>query len=191
MSDFITEIRKIPTDKMLYVLSNVSIKMFEMLEHQMQLPLELSNNGFKKTGSVMLMGWDIHSIAFHSVINSNDYRRSNKEISFPKLINLYRGYDNEHSATNAISKANFDGIFRILMGMTSEQFLFQQPGLIFEKFNRDYYILLAADNFEHRAELDVNLILKETFGFSAEDYIALLMILFWLCSKSPEPLKVM
>ena len=191
MSDFITEIRKIPTDKMLYVLSNISMKMFEILEHQIQLPLELSYNGVKKTGSVMLMGWDIHSIAFHSVINSNDYRTSSKEVSFPKLINLYRGYDNEHSAAEAISNANFDGVFRILMGMTSEQFLFQQPGLIFEKFNRDYYILLAADNFEHRSELDVNAIIKDTFGYSADDYIALLLILFWLCSKSPEPLKVM
>lgn len=191
MSDFITEIRKIPTDKMLYVLSNISMKMFEILEHQIQLPLELSYNGVKKTGSVMLMGWDIHSIAFHSVINSNDYRTSSKEVSFPKLINLYRGYDNEHSAAEAISNANFDGVFRILMGMTSEQFLFQQPGLIFEKFNRDYYILLAADNFEHRSELDVNAIMKDTFGYSADDYIALLLILFWLCSKSPEPLKVM
>ena len=191
MSDFITEIRKIPTDKMLYVLSNVSMKMFEILEHQIQLPLEFSYNGIKKTGSVMLMGWDIHSIAFHSVTNSNDYRTSSKEVSFPKLINLYRGYDNEHSAAEAISKADFDGVFRILMGMTSEQFLFQQPGLIFEKFNRDYYILLAADNFEHRAELDVNAIFKDTFGYTADDYIALLLILFWLCSKSPEPLKVM
>lgn len=191
MSDFITEIRKIPTDKMLSVLSNISMKMFEILEHQIQLPLELTNNGFKRTGSVMLMGWDIHSIAFHSVINSNDYRTSSKEVSFPKLINLYRGYDNEHSAAEAISNANFDGVFRILMGMTSEQFLFQQPGLIFEKFNRDYYILLAADNFEHRSELDVNAIIKDTFGYSADAYIALLLILFWLCSKSPEPLKVM
>lgn len=191
MSDFITEIRKIPTDKMLYVLSNISMKMFEILEHQIQPPLELSYNGVKKTGSVMLMGWDIHSIAFHSVINSNDHRTSSKEVSFPKLINLYRGYDNEHSAAEAISNANFDGVFRILMGMTSEQFLFQQPGLIFENFNRDYYILLAADNFEHRSELDVNAIIKDTFGYTADDYIALLLILFWLCSKSPEPLKVM
>lgn len=191
MSEFISEIRNVPTDRMLYVLSNISIKMFEKLEHQNQLPLELSNNGFQKKGSIMLLGWDIHSIAYHSVINSNDYRTSSKEVSFPQLINLYRGYENKHSAADAISKADFDGIFRILVGMTSEQFLFQQPGLIFEKFNRDYYILLAADNFEHRPELDVNAIIKDTFGYSAEDYIALLMLLFWLCSKSPEPLKIM
>ena len=191
MSGFISEIRKVPTDRMLYVLSNISIKMFEKMENQIQLPIEFFNNGFPKKGSVMLMGWDIHSIAYHSVINSNDYRTSSKEVSFSKLIYYYREYENKHSAADAISKADLDGVFRIVMGMTSEQFLFQGLGLIFEKFNRDYYILLAADNFEHRAELDVNAIIKDTWGYSAEDYIALLMLLFWLCCKSPEPLKAM
>lgn len=77
------------------------------------------------------------------------------------------------------------------MGMTSEQFLFQQLNLIFEKFNRDYYILLAANHFKHRTELDVNSIVIKTFGYSADDYISILMMVFWLCSQSPAPLKAM
>ena len=115
MSDFITEIRKIPTNRLLHILSNISIMMFEKLVHQISLPIELTINGFNKSGSVLLTGWDIHSIAFHSVINSNDYRNSRKALSLPELISLYRIYDNDHSAADAISKSDFNGVFRIMM----------------------------------------------------------------------------
>ena len=191
MSDFITEIRKIPTNRLLHILSNISIMMFEKLVHQISLPIELTINGFNKSGSVLLTGWDIHSIAFHSVINSNDYRNSRKALSLPELISLYRIYDNDHSAADAISKSDFNGVFRIMMGMTSEQFIFQQVGLIIEKFNRDYHILLAGKNYEHRAELDVDAVFQDIFACTADDYVSLLMMLYWLCGKSPELLKAL
>ena len=74
--------------------------------------------------------------------------------------------------------------------MTSEQFIFQEQWRLFEKFNRDYHILLAAKNNKHRQKLDINAITNEVFGFSADDYIAVLLIVLWLCSQNPEPLAL-
>lgn len=191
MKDFITEIGKIPTNTLLYTFSQMSIEMFKQQECQKKIPIAIMNQGCIKKGAVLLMGWDIHSIAYYSVVHSNDFRTTSKEPSVEEIINLYRRYDNENSVANQLAGADLDGVFRIIMGMTSEQFMFQQLNLVFEKFNRDYYILLAAEHFKHRSELDVNCIVKETFGYSAADYIAMLMMVFWLCNQSPVPLKAM
>lgn len=191
MRDFITEIGKISTNTVLHTFSQISIEMFRQQECQKKVPIAIMNQGRIKKGSVLLMGWDIHSIAYYSVLHSNDFRTTSKEPSVEEIINLYRRYDNENSVAGKLAGADLDGVFRIIMGMTSEQFMFQQLNLVFEKFNRDYYILLAAEHFKHRSELDVNCIVEETFGYSADDYIAMLMMVFWLCNQNPVPLKAM
>ena len=193
MKDFITEIGKIPTNNLLYTFSQMSIEMFRQQECQKEIPIAITNQSGIKKGAVLLMGWDIHSIAYYSVVHSNDFRTSKKVSSVEEIINLYRKYDNENSVASKLAEADLDGIFRIIMGMTSEQFLFQQLNLVFEKFNRDYYILLAAEHFKHRADLDVNCIVKETFGYSADDYcfvmtIRELEILLYLHKHIPKKL---
>lgn len=105
-----------------------------------------------------------------------------------QLVDLYREYDNEHSATESIKNAA-DGVFRVVLGMTAEQFQYQNLWWIYEKFNRDYYILLAGKNFEHRSKIDTNAAVKEVFGCSVDDYIAILLMIFWLCSQHPDPLS--
>lgn len=191
MKDFVSEIKKIPTSRVLYTLSDISIDMFKKQEYRRDVLVERIKNGIVKRGTVLLLGWDIQNMAYLSVKHSNDYRNSSKAISVPETINLYRAYDNKHSSSEELRKSDIDGVFRILMGMTSEQFLFQQPGLIFEKFNRDYYILMAAEHFEHHDQLNVNTIVEDTFGYSANDYVAILMVVFWLCNQSPTPLSVL
>ena len=50
---------------------------------------------------------------------------------------------------------------------------------------------MAADHFEHHSKLDMNAIVEDTFGYSADDYVAVLMMVFWLCNQSPIPLRAM
>lgn len=189
MQDFITEIRKLPTSRVLLTLSEISIDMFRKMEYRKDIDVEVVNNGVTRRGKVALLGWDIQNIAYLSVKHSNDYRESKNPASVAEVINLYREYDNDHSVAEQLRESDIDGIFRIIMGMSSEQFPFQQLGIIFEKFNRDYYILMAADHFEHHSELDINTIVEDTFGYSADDYVAVLMMVFWLCNQSPIPLR--
>ena len=57
----------------------------------------------------MLSAWDIQNIAYISIVSANDYK---KEIMTREkagmLVNLYRGYENEHSNNEYIKKALID-----------------------------------------------------------------------------------
>lgn len=189
MSSFISEIKKIPTDKLIYAFSQLSIQMYkDKMAYTKSLPLQINRGGFYQTKSVLLTAWDIPNIEYLAITNSTDYRSSNKTSTIPQLVNLYRGFEDELSSKQIVQNSNSDEVFRIILGMSSEQFQFQKPHLIFEKLNRTYHILVAASNYEHRQELDVNAAVRDTFDFSAEDYLAVLLMVFWLCTQHPNPL---
>lgn len=188
MSDFISEIRKIPTCDIIRMLSDLSIVMFISGESSMPLKLLCNLNGVRKHVNIPLLAWDIPSIEYLSVKYSNDHRNSRKKLQLEQLVNCYRGYENDQTAF--LDNADANTIFRSILGMTSEQFLYQELWRSFEKFNRDYHILLAAKGYRHKEGLDINTITHATFGLSADDYIAVLLIVFWLCSQHPDPLNV-
>lgn len=188
MKDFVSEIKKINTDGLIYKLSEISIEMFKDNQYMKKVEIPVIRYGITQKLIVQLSAWDIPNIAFLSVKESNDYRHSDEVSSVGQLVDLYREYENEHSAAESVKNAA-DGVFRVVLGMTAEQFQYQKLWWIFEKFNRDYYILLAAKNFEHRNEIDTNAVVKEVFGCSADDYVAILLMIFWLCSQHPDPLS--
>lgn len=139
---------------------------------------------------VQLSAWDILDIAYLSVKFSNDYRNSKKKCPPNQLVNLYRHYDNENHIPERLKNPARDAndTFRVILGMTAEQFQYNNMVWIFERFNRNYHILVAAPNFAHRPEIDVDDIVKKIFGYSADEYIAILLMVFWLCSQCPLPL---
>lgn len=189
MKDFISEIKKINTAGLIYKFSEISIEMFEKVQCLKDVEVPVVRYGKHQKMLVQLSAWDIPNIAFLSVKNSNDYRQSDKVASIGQLVDLYREYENEHSAAESIKDSESDDAFRVVLGMTAEQLQYQNLRWIFEKFNRDYYILLAAKNFERRSEIDTNAVVKEVFGCSANDYVAILLMIFWLCRQHPDPLS--
>lgn len=188
MRDFITLIKRISPEWIIYKFSELSIDMFKKQEccRDIQVPVKIY--GRQRTLVVALSAWDIQNIEYLSICNSNDYRQSDKPFSFGELVGLYRDYDNKHSIAEEIKDADLDGIFRLIMGMTAEQFQYQNGSWIFDTFNRNYHILLAAPNFEHRADLSIDDVVQKVFGFSANDYISIMLIVFWLCMQHPDPL---
>ena len=190
MKDFISEIKKIPTDGLIYSLSKKSIDMFRKNEYLMPVTIPVIHNGQRKILTVTLTAWDILDMEFLSIKESNDYRRSSKKVPVEALVDLYRNYDNERSAKEGIfQNVDADGVFRTLMGMTAEQFAYENLYWLFEKFSRDYYILFAAENFEHRSIIDTDAIVREIFGIPVNDYVLILVTVFWLCCQYPDPLS--
>ena len=55
MRDFITEIRKIPTSRVLLTLSEISIDMFRKMECRKDIDVEVVKNGLVRTGKVALL----------------------------------------------------------------------------------------------------------------------------------------
>lgn len=189
MKEFISEIKKINAHALIYKFSELSIQMFHKQQHVKDIEAVVSQFGWRKKVNVQLLSWDIPDIEFLAVKHSGDHRGRNYHGSVVELVNLYRKYAKEHSVAERLSGSDLQGIFRNVLGMSAEQFLHENLKWIFEKFNRDYYILVAADKFEHRCEVDVETIVKECFGYSVEDYVEVLITVFWLCSKHPEPLS--
>jgi len=188
MKDFIAEIKRINTDGVIFEFSKASIDMFQRQQYQKTYDVLSTGFGIQKKASVPLLAWDIQDIAYLAVLHSNDYRRGKNLPQLGYLINLYRGYANANSIAEELRKSNIDRIFRAILGMSAEQFQYENISWIFEKFNRDYYILLAADDFEHRSLLDAESAVKETLGLSADEYIRVLLIVFGLSKLNPIPL---
>ncbi|MBR2970750.1 MAG: hypothetical protein IKC48_03020 [Clostridia bacterium] len=190
MKDFIAEIRKIRTDELILELSKLSIQMFQSeTRHMKNLPIQVNQFGIWKNKEVLLTAWDILNVEFLSIKNSNDYRDSKQKSSIGELINLYRGYENAQKDLEYLKDGSLNEVFRTVLGMTAEQFQYQNLDYFFERFNRNYYILVAADKFEHRDSLDVSAALENVFGYSVEDYLSIMLMVYWLCSKCPEPLS--
>ena len=141
-----------------------------------------------KIGQVMLSAWDIHHIQYLAIKNSNDHRsltiRNIGEVS--QLVNRYRGHENSCSNAEYLGSAKLHGILKYLMGMTSEQFLYHNKSLgwAIERFNMNYHILVTSQSIKR--VINVDDIIKEKFGLSAEELMAILLLIFWLCNQNPD-----
>ena len=70
MKDFISEIKKIPTDGLIYCLSEKSIDMFRKNECLMPVTIPVIHNGQRKILTVTLTAWDILDMEFLSIKES-------------------------------------------------------------------------------------------------------------------------
>lgn len=190
MADFISEIKKINTDSLIYKFAQQSIEMFKKGEDMKRVEIPVIRYGRQQKLCVQLTAWDILNIDYLSIKYSNDYRDGARKSSLGQLVNLYRKYENKTSVPKKLKSPVIDpdDLFRVILGMTAEQFQYHSMVWLFERFNRNYYILLAAPSFEHRFEIDADNLMREVFGYTADDYVAILLVVFWLCSQSPLPL---
>ena len=190
MNDFISEIKKIRTEELIYKFSEISIEMFQSeTPERKNISLQTSRYGLLQNKEVLLTAWDVLAIEYLSAVNSNDYKNSKRIVSVGELVNLYRGYEEDKKDLEYLKDGSIDVVFRTILGMTAEQFQFQKFGDYFERFSRNYYILVAAENFEHKGSINVSGAVETFFEYSIEDYLSVLLMVYWLCSKCPEPLS--
>lgn len=148
-------------------------------------------NGLQKI--VMLTAWDIARIIFLSITNSNDYRSSKKTIFLGEVVDAYRKYENDEQINilNAldIENCSVSYIYAFLTCLSSEQFVFSSMAWVFEKFNRDYYLLTEVDNkLDSSCKINITNVFQDLFHCNLESYVHRLVVLWWLCYKSPMPL---
>ena len=198
MKDFISFIKNYPTRDFIYLFSKISIEIYKkQLKHNeedmiccMNFPLNIIEFGFvQKQVVVMLSAWDIQDMTYLSVKHSNDYRNGNlssQEVG--TIVNLYRGYENEHSKSEFLKDVELSEVFKFMMGMTYEQFKYQNPAWPIQNFCRNYHILLGSPNINREKIIDINQITDELFGLSVDELLAVEMMILWLCSQNPDPL---
>ena len=90
MSKFITKIKRIRTDELIYTLSNISIEMFKNnMSCTATFPVDIIKYGIcRQKANVTLTAWDIPSIEYFSAVESSDYRSGGSVNSLPEIIDL-------------------------------------------------------------------------------------------------------
>lgn len=198
LKDFISYIKNYSTREFIYFFSGITIELYKKqlympkteLECSVKFPLNIIKHGFiNQQVEVILSAWEIQDMAYASIVNSNDYR---KEIMRRKdagvVVNLYRGYANEHSNSDYIKKGKLPDIFKFMMGMTYEQFKYQNLAWTYQSFSRNYHILLGSNKINRDKIVDINTITKKLFALSADEFLINVFYLLWLCSERPDPL---
>lgn len=192
-------IKNYSTRDFIYFFSEISIELYKNQQNKSEdelkcsitFPLNAILHGFiHRQVQVMLSAWDIQNMAYVSIVSANDYR---KEIMTREkagtVVNLYRGYENEHSNSEYIKDAKLPDIFKFMMGMTYEQFKYQNLAWTYQSFSRNYHILLGSSKISRDEIVDINEITEELFGMSADEFMTNVLYLLWLCSERPDPLR--
>ena len=158
----------------------------------MMFPLESFQYGFfRRTTNVMLLAWDIPNMAYLSIINANDYRKNIMTEEMAGIgVNLYRGYENKYSGSEYLKNARLPDLHKYVMGMSYEQFKYENPEWVYQNFNRNYHILIGSLSINRDGLVDANMITKEIFEFTVEETLALEWAVLWLCYNCPFPLSL-
>lgn len=129
----------------------------------MTFPLNVILHGFiHRQIQVKLSAWDIQNMAYISIVNANDHRKevmTREKVGI--VVNLYRGYENEHSNSEYIKDAKWSDICKFMMGMSYEQFKYQNLAWTYQNFSRNYHILLGSSKINRDKIIDINEITKK------------------------------
>ena len=79
------------------------------------------------------------------------------------------------------------GVFAYIMGMTYEQFEFQNLAWTLQNFNRNCHILVASDKICRKEIIDIKAIIEEQFGFGIDELLMTELIILWLCGQHSDP----
>ena len=131
------------------------------------------------------------NMAYLSIINANDYRKNIMTEEMAGIgVNLYRGYENKYSGSEYLKNARLPDLHKYVMGMSYEQFKYENPEWVYQNFNRNYHILIGSLSINRDGLVDANMITKEIFEFTVEETLALEWAVLWLCYNCPFPLSL-
>lgn len=198
MREFLSIIKEYSTRDFIYFFSQKSIEMYNKQlepsddEIKGSMTFTLNTPGFRgKNPQAILSAWEIQDIAYLSIVNANDYRKKimcHDDVA--SVVNQYRKYANDYNGERYESDAKEQNIFKYLVGMTYEQFNYQNLAWTFQNFNRNYHILLASESICRENIRNICDITKEILDLNVDEFITLELILWWLCSQDPSPLNI-
>jgi hypothetical protein len=199
VKDFVSFVKNTSTEEFIKFWGEMSIKIYQKqlkstdeneLKATINFPLKIQQYGFiQRNIEVILSAWDIPDMIYTSICESNDYRNGHMTEDMAGYVtNLYRGFENDKSKIHYLKEASLAGFFTYLMGMTYEQFEFQNLAWTLQNFNRNYHILVASDKICRKEIIDIDVIVREQFGFGLDDLLLTELIILWLCSQHSDPL---
>jgi len=199
VKNFESHIKEYSTRDFIYAFSDISIAMFKKQMKSNSEPINCCMifhmnailHGFiPKQVEVLLSSWDVHAMEYLSIINAGDYRNNSIQLNeFASIVNLYREYENENSGSEYLKAASLQNVFKYFMGITYEQFKYQNLSWVIQNFNRNYHMLIGSKKINRSNITDINEITQLEFGMTAAELLTVELIVLWLCSQHPDPLS--
>jgi hypothetical protein len=147
-----------------------------------------------KKYKITVAAWNLSEVAYHAIMTTNDYGKNSSDDFLAYAVNehiLFR---------EAISKRNYDAtnrediLMRILVGLSQQQFWYQEPLWIKEEFNRQVEILHKIPESICASKLfgfeSFDEVFKEVLDMSIDDFRAVLMLLHALNMAKVDLSKV-
>lgn len=199
MKDFVSFVKNTSTEEFVEFWGEMSIKIYQKqlknndeneLKATINFPLKINQYGFiQQNIEVMLSAWDIPNMIYTSICESNDYRNGHMTGDMASYVtSLYREFENDNSKIHYLKEVSLAEVFTYLMGMTYEQFEFQNLAWTLQNFNRNYHILVASNKICRKEIIDINVIVREQFGFGIDELLLNELIILWLCGQHSDPL---
>ena len=199
MKDFVSFVKNTSTEEFIKFWGEMSIKIYQEqqkntdeneLKATINFPLKIHQYGvIQRNVEVKLSAWAIPDMIYTSICKSNDYRNGHMTEDMAGYVtNLYIGFENDKSKIDYLKEASLAGVFAYLVGMTYEQFKFQNLAWTLQNFNRNYHILVASDKICRKEIIDINAIVREQFGFGLDELLMTELIILWLCGQHSDPL---
>ena len=171
--NFVSFVRRYPTDEVIKYFSKVSMEMFNKKEPFMweTVPYFYKKSGIK-AGSVEFVyaQHELISICYYSILHGNDYRNKliNKEDGI-ELLDKLKKYKNECAGKDNKVPEKFNEFFAILF---NEQIQFQKIPLSIELFNRLCFIMSYINKkyTNHPEYIDFDSEVKELTNMSIDEY---------------------
>ena len=181
----IEEIRKIETYKLITLLSNISIKMYNNNTNIMDLSYRINPY---QTAPMVLGAWIILNLEYLSMTKSNDYRHCKKQFSLEKAVMSFLQYENTKQAEDLYVSKDKNLIFKILLGSLYEQLIYQSFSSLLSRFNRNYYIFCESDIYDNTFNTDLSSITQHYFSCNVSEYLKAMTTIWCTSSKNPNPL---
>lgn len=189
---FETEIKKWPTQELIYILSQNSIHYINHADDQFMKNYYIEENvvqhndlRHKKVLRTFLAPWDLITIEYYSIKFSTDHN-TGKRTTISNIISRFQKSSYLESIATSISD-DPDNVFFYLFGLSAEQFNIQTPAMYLRSFNRNYHILVGSQKIRRQLTIEIGDILEQTVGITLEGYMQALILIFACCSKSPIP----
>lgn len=136
--DFITLLRKYPTDKLLEYFSNKSLEIDGGVK--LENPITLKNRTRIFKTNLIVIQWELTQICYYSIKYSNDYRNKDIELGdFYRIFKTNKRYD-ESMEMIEIDNMDYIKIEKHMQCLTNVQFDYQRDRMI-SKFNRIFKIM--------------------------------------------------
>ncbi|HAN09789.1 MAG TPA: hypothetical protein DCP90_04160 [Clostridiales bacterium] len=188
---FIRHIKKFKLDELLLKIADITRNMYKNNQSVIEQHFKWHMGQYTNDCYQLITPWGLAEISYQAIINSNDYRheRLNDDNDIINLYNLYSEF-NENVDAQTLESIDEEKTLILLLQMAQEQFWYQTPQAIVERFNRDYEII---KNMDSRLDTSMNLDekFKEITGFNIDEYVKLGLVTFGIAFSQSDISDVM